>query len=456
LPYFIHKKLLIWIHNYLFQLQIKQTGLTPEFQDDMPYIESLSKEELKDLVKRLRTEMDLTSKKYFSWPFTKGIREKKTDDAKKLEESEQKYRFLFEKAPVGIFRSTSEGKLIDANPHLAKIFGFDSVEEMLLEINDLSTQLYADPERRAEFIQQLKARGEVENFEFKAILSNGSHSWLSMNARVSQLSGSTEFILEGFLTDVTEKKNAEVQILNQNNELRELNATKDKFFTIIAHDLRNPFNGMLALSMLLLKNYEEYESNQVKELLDLINQSAERGVKLLENLLEWSRAQTGKIAYTPEKFNLADLLNQSISLLANQAEKKKIQIRSLVPADLEVYADKNMIFTVLRNLISNSIKFTFKDGDISIDASTIEGGFVKVTVRDNGMGIMPEYQELLFKLARNFSTRGTANESGTGLGLILCKDFIDKNGGTIWVESVYEKGSDFIFTIPSDPLSPDS
>jgi PAS domain S-box-containing protein len=421
--------------------------------DEFPDLGTLSREELITLIHQLRDDLEESKKKssFFKWPFGKGI-QRKTVVAKKLEESELKYRFLFENAPVGIFRSTAQGDLIDANPLLAKTFGCNSVEEMLEGITDLGSQIYANPERREELVKQLETTGEVENFEFEVIISNGSHLWLSMNARVSQIIGPGNFIIEGFITDITEKKSSEIQILKQNNELRELNATKDKFFSIIAHDLRNPFNGMLALSMLLMKNYEEYETKQVKEILDLINQSAERGVRLLENLLEWSRAQSGKIDYSPEKFILADLVNECTALLSNQAEKKKIEIKSSVPDDIEIYADKNMVFTILRNLISNAIKFTFQDGEVNVGAELNESGIVKVTVSDNGMGMTPEHQELLFKLGHNVSTKGTANETGTGLGLIICKDFIERNGGNIWVKSDYQRGSDFIFTLPSEPL----
>jgi PAS domain S-box-containing protein len=413
-----------------------------------PDLNLLPKEELIPLVVQLKTELEKhKGRSFLNWLFGRRHKEK-TDAAKKLEESEQKYRFLFENAPVGIFRSSSQGKLIEANPILAKILKYNSVSEMLDSIDDLS-KFYADPKRRPELINKLKESGDVENFEFEVVISKGIRLWLSMNARISQILGPNDFIIEGFIADITEKKNFELQILKQNDELKELNATKDKFFSIIAHDLRNPFNGMMALSMLLLKNFDEYETGQIKEIVDLINQSAERGVRLLENLLEWSRAQTGNIVYTPEIFDLAGLVDESISLLATVASKKKIKVHSSVPPDVQVYADKNMVFTVLRNLISNSIKFTFKDGEVDVKADVEnDKESVKVTVSDNGTGIMPEHQKLLFKLGQNFSIKGTANESGTGLGLIICKEFVEKNGGKIWLKSEYEKGSDFIFTVP--------
>ncbi len=361
--------------------------------------------------------------------------------------NEQRYHYLFEYAPLGIFQSSSDGKLLDANPALAKLLGFNDVNELCTTITNLSKDIYAHPPKREELIERLKSSSFIENFEFQAYKKDGSLIWISLNARLSKYVNHEDFIIEGFITDVTEKKNAELRIFKQNEELIELNATKDKFFSIIAHDLRNPFNGLQALSMLLLRNYLEYDAKQVMEILELIQQSAERGVSLLENLLEWSRVQTGRIEYTPEVFSLSELVDESISLLLNQSDKKQIKLETTVSKDIQVFADRNMTFTVLRNLISNAIKFTFKEGNVTIGAEP-QQNFIRVSVADNGTGILPDFQERLFKLGKNFSTKGTANESGTGLGLILCKDFVDKQGGDIWVESVYEKGSTFIFTIP--------
>lgn len=366
----------------------------------------------------------------------------------RLVESEKKYRYLFENAPVGVFRSTSGGSLIDANRALAGILGFSNVRETLEKIYDLGSQAYADPSVRLDYIDRLRKNGEVENFEVEGVRKDGSHIWVSLNARISQWTSADDFIIEGFVADITDKKLFEDKIIRQNKELKELNATKDKFFSIIAHDLRNPFNGLQALSMLLVKHYDEYDKNQAIEILELINQSAERGVRLLENLLEWSRVQVGRIEYTPVFFTLADMVNDTIALMGNQAAKKQIKLNSFIGNNIRVYADRNMVYTVLRNLISNAIKFTFTRGEVNIKVEWADKDHIKVIVSDNGMGIVKESQERLFKLGENFSTKGTANESGTGLGLILCKDFVEKNGGRIWVESEYEKGSDFIFTIP--------
>lgn len=403
-------------------------------------LSKLSKDELQRLVAKLQRRIAQYTKE--------SENANDLSAAERLIESERKYRFLFENAPVGVFRSTLGGRLIDANPALAAIFGFPNVQAMLSAVTDLQNQLYAVPQRRAELVAALTKNNEVENFEFEGIRLDGSHIWLSLNARVNATEKEGGPVIEGFIADITDKKNFEDQILKQNKELKELNATKDKFFSIIAHDLRNPFNGLQALSMLLYKHYDEYDRKQALEILDLINQSAEKGVRLLENLLDWSRAQTGRLEYSPEYFKLADIVGDTISLMANQASKKRITVESHIGEDIMVYADRNMIFTALRNLISNAIKFTFSRGEVRVKAEPEDENFMRVIVSDNGMGIVKESQELLFKLGQNFSTKGTANESGTGLGLILCRDFIEKNGGRIWVESVYEKGSDFIFTVP--------
>lgn len=409
-------------------------------------ISGMSKEELELLVAKLQRRLIQSNQSSQGPNLENGSDDNATVD--RFAEGEKRYRFLFENAPVGVFRSTPNGGLIDVNPALAAIFGFPDVRSMLNIVHDLRQQIYANPQKRLALIRELNRKKEVENFEFEGIKQDGSHIWLSLNARVNTSDPKGDPIIEGFIVDITDKKNFEDEILKHNKKLEELNATKDKFFSIIAHDLRNPFNGLQALSMLLVKHYDEYDKKQALEILDLINQSAEKGVRLLENLLEWSRAQTGKIEYSPESFKLADIVSDTLSLMGNQALKKRITLHSHIHHELTVFADRNMIFTALRNLISNAIKFTFSRGEVHVKAEPEDENFIKVIVSDNGMGIIKESQELLFKLGRNFSAKGTANESGTGLGLILCKDFVEKNGGRIWVESVYEKGSDFIFTVP--------
>ncbi len=239
----------------------------------------------------------------------------------------------------------------------------------------------------------------------------------------------------------------------KNKKLNELNATKDKFFSIIAHDLKSPFNVILSLTELLLDNHDDFDECETHEMIKSLNISSKDAFRLLENLLTWSRAQTGKMAYLPEKLNLRTVVLETIGVLQGQANIKDIQIRNRIQDRDFIFADKNMLSTIFRNLISNAIKFTPQGGEILIDANKVVGeneqNFTRISVKDNGVGISKEMQAKLFDITENSSTEGTENETGTGLGLILCEEFIKKHQGGIFVESEKGKGSKFVFTIPS-------
>lgn len=239
----------------------------------------------------------------------------------------------------------------------------------------------------------------------------------------------------------------------KNKKLNELNATKDKFFSIIAHDLKSPFNVILSLTELLLDNHDDFDECETHEMIKSLNISSKDAYKLLENLLMWSRTQTGTIIYSPEKLDLRTVVTETIGVLQGQANIKDIQIRNRIQDRDFIFADKNMLSTIFRNLISNAIKFTPHGGEISIDANKVMGEnkqtFTRISVKDNGVGISKEMQAKLFDITENSSTEGTENETGTGLGLILCEEFIKKHQGEIFVESEKEKGSKFVFTIPS-------
>ncbi len=235
-------------------------------------------------------------------------------------------------------------------------------------------------------------------------------------------------------------------IEKQNNELHELNATKDKFFSIIAHDLKNPFSGIIGLSNILVNEYKDLDKDTVGEYHELILDSAEKGYRLLENLLNWSSAQTGRLEYNPQINNLQCFIKEELQLLNTNAEQKNIKLLAEVPENTFAFFDHNMIETVIRNLVSNAIKFTKPGGSVSIIASN-QDEMVQIEVKDNGVGISDEDQKKLFRVDVHHSTSGTNNEEGTGLGLVLCKEFVEKNGGKIRVESVEGRGSRFIFTL---------
>jgi signal transduction histidine kinase/CheY-like chemotaxis protein len=243
------------------------------------------------------------------------------------------------------------------------------------------------------------------------------------------------------------------EIQQSNSELLQLNATKDKFFNIIAHDLKSPFNSIMGFSELLTDQIKEKDYEGIDEYAGIIEQSSKRAMDLLENLLEWSRSQTGRLEYNPEFFELGDFIEAATPVFDDVARQKSITIKRSLPRTIHVYADKHMISAVMRNLISNAIKFTRQDGEIKISAEK-RANEIFVSVSDNGVGISTRRIDNLFRLDKSESTTGTAKEQGTGLGLILCKEFVEKHGGKIWVESEEGIGTTFYFTLPyhGDPV----
>ncbi len=239
----------------------------------------------------------------------------------------------------------------------------------------------------------------------------------------------------------------ETKVEQRTKELKELNATKDKFFSIIAHDLKNPFNTMLGFSELMMFNLDAYDKEQILEFINVIHSTSKKAYSLLENLLEWSRSQTGRIELKPEKIDLSNLTEENISLVHGIANNKDIKIINEVIKDTAAYADLNMINTVIRNLLTNALKYTAKGGTVKI-SSEAHDGVVKISIKDNGIGIKEEDLGKLFRIDANFSTPGTEDEEGTGLGLILCKEFIQKNNGKIEAKSRLGEGSEFSFTLP--------
>jgi signal transduction histidine kinase len=230
--------------------------------------------------------------------------------------------------------------------------------------------------------------------------------------------------------------------------LKELNSSKDKFFSIIAHDLKNPFSTIIGFSEMLKDGTDSENISKTKEFAGIINTSAVRTLRLLENLLDWANSQQGNIVFNPVIVSLNDILNEELSVLNDLANEKSILLRATIHGNISILADKNMLKTILRNLISNAIKFTHRNGKIEVGAIAA-GNNVEISVTDNGIGMDKETIAKLFRIDANLSTRGTENEKGTGLGLFLCKEFAEKHGGKIQVESEPDKGSVFRLILPS-------
>ena len=237
------------------------------------------------------------------------------------------------------------------------------------------------------------------------------------------------------------------KLKQKNKELAELNATKDKFFSIIAHDLKAPFNSLLGFSEVLTLHAENKSTREIVEYSGLVYSAARKLYHLVENLLQWSRAQLGSVPYKPERLSIATQTSNVVSLLKMNAESKDIVLTQRIHPDIVAFADANHYNTIMRNLLSNAIKFSRVGSVISIGAE-LEEDHVKVWVRDSGMGMQEDQMKRLFTINQNVSENGTLNEKGSGLGLLICKEFVELNKGEIWVESQLGKGSVFNFTLP--------
>ncbi len=239
------------------------------------------------------------------------------------------------------------------------------------------------------------------------------------------------------------------ELKKTNEELEHLNATKNKFFSIIAHDLKNPFQAIFGFSELLMRNFEDFEEAQRMDLLTMIKTSSESAYNLLENLLQWARTQTDRIKYMPAPINIHDLIEQNVSLCLANTEKKSISVKTDLNCQGTAWADFNMINLVIRNLLTNAIKFTGNNGMITIACSQFNTDQCIISITDTGIGIAENNIHKLFRIDEYFSTSGTSGETGTGLGLIICKEFIEKNKGKLIVESTLNVGTTFSFTLPT-------
>jgi signal transduction histidine kinase len=248
------------------------------------------------------------------------------------------------------------------------------------------------------------------------------------------------------------RKNSEIKKQNlelekQQRELQALNATKDKFFAIISHDLKNPFSTVLGISELLAREFESIDAESLKTFIHQIYKYSNNTYNLLENLLQWSMVQTGRMPMRPKIVNIMNIVQENVDLLLGNAQQKKIDVSTQSCKDCFTYVDVNQITTVVRNLLTNAIKFTPPDGKIGVQISSSDQFWI-VSITDNGIGIAEKDLKRLFLLDSNPSTIGTSQEKGTGLGLILCKEFVERNGGKIWVESQVGVGTTFHFSLP--------
>jgi PAS domain S-box-containing protein len=316
-------------------------------------------------------------------------------------------------------------------------------------VYDISPKELADKFHAADC--ELRDKSNNQLYETQVRYADGSlHDILFNKAKILDDENNFKGIV-GIMLDITKRKNAERELHESKNHLAELNKTKDKLFSIIAHDLRAPFNSILGFSELLIEDIEKFDLSESKEQLQLINGTTKNTLVLLDNLLSWAKSQTGQLLYEPNRILLSAIIEESMENSMSMAKSKDITIKHFQADKIEVFGNENMLGSIFRNLISNAIKFSHSGSKINIYAIVKENN-VEVCIADNGVGMNSESLEKLFKSAITTS-KGTAEEKGSGLGLLLCKEFIEKHGGKIWAESHLGKGSKFKFTLPLCPPS---
>ena len=381
-----------------------------------------------------------------------------------LKSTETPYRIIIENMNDGAVTLLSDGTIIYCNNQFAELTHLPL--ERIIGLN-FSHLVANEDKHKFEILFKngltYKDAGEIT---YVTPGGNCKHFMLSISPMPSELEGATCIIVR----DISKLKKVENDLRNsqklleeenfrliktkeeikyQNERLQKLAKEKDKFFSVISHDLKNPFNSILGFSenLLELVNENDYTHEDIKKRANIILKSSQQAYNLLLNLMEWAYTETGRITYEPEYFDLVELISETELLFLNMAKQKSIKIMPYLPSEMQVYADKDMVGSVLRNLISNAIKFSNQNGSIQICAQEAEKELI-VSVIDSGIGMPQENTDKIFENEINFSTPGTCNERGTGLGLILCKEFIESHGGRIWVETQEGKGFSVYFSIP--------
>ena len=362
-----------------------------------------------------------------------------------MKESEEKYHFLFDNNPQPMFIFDLETlAFLEVNNPAIKHYGYTRAEFLSMKLTDIR------PDEDIEaMLKDIELNKQAYNpaGEWRHIKKNGELIFVEITSYSMVFNGRNARNV--LVHDVTARKMAEEVIKCKNEELQKINAEKDKFFSIIAHDLRSPFNGFLGLTEILAEGLPQMTLDEIQQIAVAMRNSAANLFHLLGNLLEWSRMQRGLTTFLPISVSLMSKIKENMVLTHEAANKKGITINYNVPADLEVFADSDMLGSIIRNLMTNAVKFTSSGGSIFVSAKAVSDNLVHILIKDTGIGMKQTLIGNLFHLDVDTNRKGTEGESSTGLGLMICKDFIEKNGGQLWIESEEGKGSTFSFSLPA-------
>lgn len=367
-----------------------------------------------------------------------------------LIQTESRYQHIYNTVDIGILSNKLNGDILMANPKMIDMLGCQNLKELKkYNIKDF----YIDPNLKKNMIEELieeKSNLIIHDLFWKR--KDGKRIVVKFGGKIHTTAKGEQFI-ESVVQDITEMRALEDSLKISEVSLRESNAAKDRFFTILAHDLRGPFNSLLGLTEIIALQPETVDDNRKERFIQLIHTSLKNISNLIENLLEWSQSQQGTISFNPKEIKLEPLIQETVDLLSEGGFLKQITIRVNIDKSTKLLADENMVKTIVRNLISNAIKFTHKEGLIKIyvgkPVSNEGRNFTEIIIEDNGVGITKNDLSKLFKIDSGFSNLGTENEKGTGLGLVLVKEFVKKHDGTIVVESERGIGTKVIFTLPT-------
>jgi len=368
----------------------------------------------------------------------------KADTLEKIRQKENKYRALFETMPDVACILDNDKNIIDINQKGVDLYEYSREELLKMSVDQCVYK--GDKKNSDAFFQELRNDGSYELYEGRIITKSGKIIWIQVNS-TTIIENGIQVGSQDIIRDITKQKETEKALRETTRKLSEHNAEKAKFFSIIAHDLKSPFNSFLGLTRLMVEELPSLSRDDIQKIAISLQNSSNKLFNLLENLLHWANSQQGLITYTPMPLYISKIVNESILTLSDFSKSKEIKILNTIPEEYLVNADQNLLQTILRNLISNAIKFTSKKGNIELSATPTTDKKLILSVKDSGIGMKKEMLENLFKLDVQTSREGTDGESSTGLGLILCKEFVQKQGGEIWVESQENKGTTFYFTL---------